>query len=196
MVADSLEEGISDLFSELERERTTKRTLRKETRLLEAKFAEAQKSETEVVRLRRKLREADANYKSAVSSAEEALGRVQGQAAENKRLNLAVERHRRASEKKDAEIRELRATVEQKEKEVKRLLNRRKFLTRLLSLSCRVVFGNTSFMLWPSKLNVLLRIRMILSISLGDRWRYVLQLYYFSSRINHVTPDRNHQETN
>ena len=85
VVADSLEEGISDLFSELERESTTKCSLRKETRLLEAKFAEAQKSETGVVRLRGGLGGADANYKSAVSSAEEALGRVQGQAVESGR---------------------------------------------------------------------------------------------------------------
>ena len=121
MVTGNIEEGISDLVSQLERERTTKRTLRKETRLLEAKLTEAQKSETEVVRVRRKLREADANHKAAASLAEEALSRVQGQMAENKRLNQVLERHRRASEKKDAEIRELRATVEQKEKEVKRL---------------------------------------------------------------------------
>jgi len=117
-VAGKLEEGISDLSSELERER---RNLRRETKLLEVKLAEMRKSETEVTRLRRKLREADVNYKSAVSSTEDALVRVQGQTAENKRLTQVVERHRRASEKKDAEIRELRATVEQKDKEVKDL---------------------------------------------------------------------------
>ena len=175
-------EGMSVLESELERERTTNRTLRKETKLLEGKRAEAQtgaqKSEAEVVQLRKKLREANANYKSAASSAEEALGRVQS--------------HRKASEKKDAEIRELRATVKQKGNEVieASLSNRRSFLTRRLLLSCRVVFGKTNFRLWPDKPQMLLRIQT----TKAGRGTYTGHVWHcFSSRINHVTPecDRN-----
>ena len=120
-----LEETMSDLVSQLEGEKTTNCALRDATRLLEVKLAEAQteaqKSDTEVGWLHWKLREADANYKSAVSSAEEAWGYVQSQVAENKRFNQVIERHQRASKERDAEICQLRATVNQKEKEVKRL---------------------------------------------------------------------------